>query len=125
MSIANALLPEFDQEMAATRRVLERVADDRFGYKPHPKSWTMLELATHVATIPSWMADTIRKDELDIAPEGAPPYKPPVFHSAREMVAHFDQSVLRTTRCSRIGPCSPPESRSSLCLAPRCYAPSS
>ena len=54
MAIVDALLPEFDHEMAVTRKVLERVDDAQFGWKPHEKSMTLGRLATHVAEIPQW-----------------------------------------------------------------------
>ena len=51
MALKDALLPEFDHEMANTRKTLERVPEDRLSWKPHPKSGTMGWLATHVANI--------------------------------------------------------------------------
>ena len=67
MSLADALLPEFDQEMATTRRVLERVPNDKADWKPHAKSFSMAHLAQLVAMIPDWITQTIRKTEIDIA----------------------------------------------------------
>ena len=49
MALSQALLPEFDHEFAGTRKSLERVPEDKFGWKPHPKSYSMGELATHLA----------------------------------------------------------------------------
>ncbi len=93
MPISDALLPEFDHEMATTRKFLERVPDDRLGWKPHQKSFTMGQLGTHLSNIPSWIGDTIKKAELDIAPVGQPPYKEPEKHSHQEMVDAFDKNV--------------------------------
>jgi uncharacterized damage-inducible protein DinB len=67
MSIADTLLPEFDQEMATTRRVLERVPSDKGEWKPHAKSFSMAHLAQLVAMIPNWIGETLRKTEIDIA----------------------------------------------------------
>src|SRR5262252_11013158 len=67
MTIAELLMPEFDQEMASTRKVLERVPDDKFGWKPHDKSFTMGALASHIATGISFTVDTMNKPELDFA----------------------------------------------------------
>ncbi len=67
MTIAELLLPEFDQEMASTRKVLERVPDERFGWKPHDKSFSMGHLASHVANLTSWTVDTMTKTEVDLA----------------------------------------------------------
>src|SRR5260370_15717198 len=73
MAIADLLLPEFDEEMAATRRVLERVPDGESAWKPHPKSMTLGPLATLVAELPAWAVNAVTRDELDIAPPGGPP----------------------------------------------------
>ena len=56
MSLVDSLLPEFDHEMSVTRRLLERVPDDRFLWKPHEKSYSLGQLAQHVATLPLWGA---------------------------------------------------------------------
>jgi len=50
MALRDTLLPELDQESASTRKTLERVPDDKFAWKPHAKSFTMGDLASHVAT---------------------------------------------------------------------------
>ena len=70
MPLAELLLPEFDEEMTATRRVLERVPDGKAAWKPHPKSMTLGRLATLVAELPGWVVNTITRDELDIMPPG-------------------------------------------------------
>ena len=67
MTIADLLLPEFDQEMATTRRVLERVPEDKFSWKPHDKSSSMGALASHVANLIKWTVDTMEKTEFDSA----------------------------------------------------------
>jgi len=54
MAISESLLPEFDQEMAGVRRTLERVPEDKFDWKPHPKSLSLSVLAGHLANLPSW-----------------------------------------------------------------------
>ena len=65
MAIAEALLPEFDHEMAVTRRLLERVPEDKFEWKPHPKSMSLGQLALHVATVPGNVAALAAKDISD------------------------------------------------------------
>ena len=67
MTIADLLLPEFDQEMATTRRVLERVPEDRFSWKPHGKSFSMGDLASHVVNTVKWTNDTMNRTEFDLA----------------------------------------------------------
>jgi len=93
MTIRDALLPEFDQEMANTRKTLERCPEDKFGWKPHAKSFSMGSLATHIANMTGWCVDTIEKDSFDIAPPGAPPYKEEPLTSRSELLAHFDKNV--------------------------------
>jgi len=72
MSIPDLLLPEYDAEMAVTRRVLERVPDDRAEWRPHPKSFPMAHLAQLVAGIPGWAARVMKEPEIDIAPKERP-----------------------------------------------------
>ena len=67
MTIAELLVPEFDQEMASTRKVLERVPDGKFGWKPHDKSFSMGQLASHIATSLPWAVDTMNKLEFDLS----------------------------------------------------------
>jgi len=93
MPIRDALLPEFDQEMANTRKTLERCPEDKFGWKPHPKSFSMGALATHIANMTGWCVDTIEKDSFDIAPPGAPPYKEEPLTSQAELLAQFDKNA--------------------------------
>jgi uncharacterized damage-inducible protein DinB len=65
MPLVDALLPEFDHEMAITRKLLERVPDDKLTWKPHAKSMSLGQLAQHVATIPMWGSVTLAQSELD------------------------------------------------------------
>ena len=66
MPISETLLPEFDQEMATTRRVLERVPTEKREWKPHPKSFSLGHLAQLVAWMPGWVGQTIRERELNL-----------------------------------------------------------
>ena len=91
MAISDTLLPEFDQEIAGTRRTLERVPDDRLDWSPHAKSGTMRWLAGHVANIPSWATLTIEQDEFDLAPGGKPLDPPPPPADSAELVATLDR----------------------------------
>ena len=93
MPIAAMLLPEFDQEMANTRKTLERIPEDKFSWTPHRKSFTMIRLASHIRNVPGWLKDTMTTDTLDIAPPGAPPYKEEPAKSSAELLAGFDKNV--------------------------------
>ncbi len=93
MSISASLLPEFDQEMANTRKALERVPDDKFNWKPHEKSWAMGGLATHLANLPSWTIITINQDSFDMNPPGEEPFKAPEAKSREEVLEMFDKNA--------------------------------
>ena len=92
MGMVDALLPEFDHEMTTTRKVLERLPEDRLDWKPHVKSFSLGALATHVATLPTWGAETLNKSELDLA-GGQPAAALP---SKTELMAAFDRNVAAT-----------------------------
>jgi uncharacterized damage-inducible protein DinB len=90
MSIIQEFLPEFDREMASTRRVLERIPADRLAWKPHAKSRSLGELATHVAELSRW-GIRFQKDTFQVGSEAAPPMK-----SAADFVARFDANVAES-----------------------------
>lgn len=91
MSLSQMLLPEFDHEMATTRRVLERVPDDKLDWQPHAKSMSLGRLASHVAELPGWVAKILPQDGFDMA--AAPRRTPQVFPSRQELLDAFDRSV--------------------------------
>src|SRR5207302_10860457 len=93
MPLAELLLPEFDEEMAATRRVLERVPDGKASWKPHPKSMTLGRLATLVAELPGWVVNVPALDELDLMPPGVPPPPFEALDSPRRIPALPDKNV--------------------------------
>jgi uncharacterized damage-inducible protein DinB len=84
-----SLLPEFEQEMAGTRKVLERVPDEHLDWRPHEKSWTLRDLATHVATLPRWLGVTLTSSSFDYLtmPRQAP------ATSRADLLARFDALV--------------------------------
>ena len=91
MAIKDALLPEFDHEMGSARRLLERVPEAQFAWKPHAKSFSLGDLAGHIAHIPHWMDVTIDGSEFDVATgEGARPAPP---SSVKELLEQFDANV--------------------------------
>ena len=67
MPLVDALLPEFDHEMTVTRKLLERVPDGQFDWKPHQKSMSLGQLAQHLATIPTWGTVAMSQDAFDMA----------------------------------------------------------
>src|SRR5689334_20824606 len=93
MSYAETILPEFDQEMANTRKVLERVPDDKFDWQAHPRSHTIGWNANHVADIPNWVVLVLTETLLDIAPVGGQTYSSPKLSSRQEILGLFDRNV--------------------------------
>ena len=74
MRLVDLLLPEFDHEMASTRRVLERAPESLFGWRPHETSWTMGGICTHLAHIPRWGVSILKHNSYDLAQDaGARP----------------------------------------------------
>jgi uncharacterized damage-inducible protein DinB len=93
MTIGQTMLGEFDQEMQNTRKILERIPDDKWNWKPHDKSGTVGWLASHVATLPSWATMTINTEELDYAPIDGPSFQPPKVGNRKEALEVFDKEV--------------------------------
>lgn len=75
MTFSEAYVPEFDHEMANTRKLLECVPDGKFGWKPHAKSMSLGRLATHVAELAEWGALVVNQDKLELG-TGTPPPDP-------------------------------------------------
>lgn len=92
MPISELLLPEWDVEMATTRRVLERVPDDRAEWKPHPKSFCMAHLAQLVARMPGWATMMMRQTEIDIAPKDGPTQGYSI-ETIATLLAEFDRNA--------------------------------
>jgi uncharacterized damage-inducible protein DinB len=93
MSLCELLLTEFDDEMAGTRKTLERVPENKFGWKPHEKSGSMIWLASHLAHLPEWAAVTMQQDSLDMSPNGVSMPQPPAPKSTKELLEIFDKNV--------------------------------
>jgi uncharacterized damage-inducible protein DinB len=92
MAIIDALLPEFDHEMATTRRLLNRVPEEQFGWKPHDKSMSIGELSTHLVNILFWCNAILRAPSLDLETisDGARPTAPA---SHDELLSNFDNKL--------------------------------
>jgi uncharacterized damage-inducible protein DinB len=89
MPFGQTILPEFDQEMTNTRKMLECVPDGKFEYKPHQKSMTLGALATHVALLPAWTTTLLDSEVLDLAPD----FKPEYAGTRAELLERFDKGV--------------------------------
>lgn len=88
MSYAETFLPEFDQEMASTRRLLERVPGEKGTWKPHPKSFALGHLAQLVSWMPGWIANTVQETSLDLATAAG--YS---FETTATLLREFDKNV--------------------------------
>lgn len=84
------MLPEFDQEFAETRKTLERVPEGHFDWKPHEKSFSLRDLAVHLANIAEWLPTTLETDELDFTAASFEPFEP---GSTAEILDRFDGAV--------------------------------
>lgn len=95
MSFEKAFVPEFDEEMQNTRKMLERVPEDKLDYKPHEKSMSLGRLASHVAELPGWAVNVIDKEVLDMQPGE---FKPVIAKSRKELLEMFDKSVAEARK---------------------------
>ncbi|HEY0058779.1 MAG TPA: DinB family protein [Flavisolibacter sp.] len=90
MSIIQLLVKEMEQEAAITRKMLERVPDDKFDWKPHEKSMGMLPLTTHIAELPTWVSMTLNTSELDFATMD---YKPTPVNKTSDLLELHERSL--------------------------------
>ena len=98
MSHAQNFLPEFDHEMASTRKVLERIPDDKLSWRAHPKSNTIGWNANHIAELPGWSVSIVTEPGYDFAPVGGERYQSPKLTSTREIVELFDRNVAEARK---------------------------
>ncbi len=93
MALNEPLLKEIDHEAATTRKLLERVPDQQFGWKPHEKSMTLGRLAAHISELPGLMGVILDQDEFDIATRQQPAQ--PTTH--QQVLQTFDANIGRAT----------------------------
>jgi uncharacterized damage-inducible protein DinB len=91
MPLADMFIKELELEAKTTRRVLERIPDDKLAWKPHVKSMTLRQLAQHVATIPGGISAMARHDGYDVEKFS----EPPPLETTAAIVAAFDESVAQ------------------------------
>jgi uncharacterized damage-inducible protein DinB len=84
------MMSEIQQEAATTKRVLERVPEDKLSWKPHPKSMSLGQLALHVASIPGNISRIAQLEEFDTSQAN---FDPPAANNAKELLAALDASV--------------------------------
>jgi uncharacterized damage-inducible protein DinB len=93
MPLIDAMLQELEQEAQTTRRVLERVPNDRLTWRPHPTARTLGELALHIATVPGGVAQLSSQN-----PAQAPQFTDPSPASAAELLPALDESIATAKR---------------------------
>lgn len=94
MALRDGLLQELEQEAQTTRRVLERVPDDKLAWRPHAKARTLGELAMHVATVPGAVAELIASP----SPAQVPQFTDPTATSASELIPTLDESIAKAKK---------------------------
>jgi uncharacterized damage-inducible protein DinB len=90
MQIIPMLLKELDQEAKTTRKMLERIPDDKYQWQPHVKSMAVQSLATHIAELPTWISMILTTSELDFA---AGPYDPTIITNTKDLMELFEKSL--------------------------------
>jgi uncharacterized damage-inducible protein DinB len=81
---------ELEKEALTTRKMLSIVPDDKYDWKPHPKSMTVRNLATHIAELPTWIPMILHTTELDFA---ANPYEQVIIHNNRSLLEYFEKNL--------------------------------
>jgi uncharacterized damage-inducible protein DinB len=93
MTYTQLILPEFDREMATTRKLLERVPEDKLDWKPHPKSNTIGWNANHLVELPGFAVTVVTQPQLDFAPVGGTRRESPKLRTRRELLELFDRNI--------------------------------
>ena len=93
MNYAETILPEFDREIANTRKVLERVPENKLDWQAHPKSHTIGWNANHLAELVGFIEGILTAPAWDIAPVAGEPYQSPKLTSRQEILDLFDRNV--------------------------------
>jgi len=93
MNATEIFLREFEQEMANTRRLLERVPEDKATWKPHAKSWSLAALSLHIANLPAWAVVSLTQSEFDMRSTDGTAAPERSFESTAQLLSTFDGNV--------------------------------
>jgi uncharacterized damage-inducible protein DinB len=96
MTLIPMFLKEMNHEAETTRKMLSRVPDDKYDWKPHEKSMTIRLLATHIAELPGWVTMVLNTSELDFA---AAPYDPKPIDTTKDLVDYFEETLAESKTC--------------------------
>jgi len=91
MSLISIFLSDLNRESETTRKMLSRIPNDSFDWKPHPKSMSIRQLAGHIAELPTWIPMVLTTNELDFA---ANPYTQPEISNTADVMALFEKSPI-------------------------------
>ncbi|MBX3354274.1 MAG: DinB family protein [Phycisphaeraceae bacterium] len=97
-SFAQMNLPEFEHEMATTRKLLERLPEDKLDWKAHPKSNSIGWNACHLAEIPGWASNILTESFVDMNPPGEAPYATPKLSTRADILDLFDRNVAEAKK---------------------------
>ena len=92
MAISDAIIEELVREAELTRKVLERIPQDKLAWKPHPRSMSIGQLALHVTFLPGFFSGVLLTDGFDIS--GAPPENPQP-KSLSEILQSLDSNIAQ------------------------------
>jgi len=101
MSLGQIIFADFEQELANTRKTLERVPDEQWAWKIHDKSNTIGWVATHLGRIPSWTMSTFDRDSLDLNPPDGAGFDPPAPSNCAESLKIFDENAAQAIKTLR------------------------
>jgi uncharacterized damage-inducible protein DinB len=88
MRLVDSMLAEIDQEAQTTKRVLERIPENKLNWKPHPKAFSLGQLALHIASVPGSVAAAAAPDTME-----APTFSQPEAKSRQEVLDTFSKSL--------------------------------
>lgn len=93
MPVNTAFVSEYSHEVTLTRKVLARIPDDQFGYKPNESSKALGDLASHLVQVFDWGTAVMKMDSIDLAPVDGPKFEPFIAKSSAELLAKFEESA--------------------------------
>jgi len=98
MTMTEWFRAQLDAEAGRTRRTLERVPEGREDWRPHERSMPFGRLAMLVATMPSWVALIVDRDELDVRPQGGSNVSQRPLRIPAELVGAHDEAVAQARK---------------------------
>ena len=93
MAMSDLFLPELEHEMAGTRKLIERIPNDKLDWKAHSKSNSIGWVGSHLVEILGWTKGILEEDYLDIAPADGEPYQTEMFDNHEAMLEQFDRNL--------------------------------